>query len=746
MPKPAKLLRRACLVPAVALAVAPAHVAPVRAQQAADDGRPRIERLTFRGADAVDRSALRASIVTRATRCRSTLLRPFCALTDWGVLLDEHYLDEEELAADELRLRVYYYQRGYRRAEVAARVRERGGGVEVVFDIDEGLPTVIEDRQLRQQGDVLSGRRIRRADLPLEGDPLDLLRLGRGLVDLAEAYGERGYLDAALRDSVAVAPDGLSARLSITLDPGPRSTLDALEISGNERIEDRAIADALRLRQGRVLRTNDVAASQRSLYESNLFHEARVRVPEQADTAKRVEVTVREAPPRAANVGGGFNTVEFVQVEGRLTHYDWLGGSRRLDVRGTVGNLLADQLNGTAVFRDVRPEFPTVVAGDEFLQPTWQASAEFRQPTFLSAANVLGVAVFGHRRTIPGIAVDHGFGGEFSMTRRLDFPTPVTAAYRFEMTGVLAGDLYFCVNYGICEPASVAALQDRHALSPLSLSYTDNRSDDPIAPSTGYRVRAEVEHASGLTLSDFRYHRVSAAAAYYLPLDLHRRRVLAGRLRAGWVRPLDGTLGAVAADPDADAVVHPRKRFYAGGSRSVRGYRENQLGPRVLTVDPNALIDEGGCMRAQLADGTCVPADVPVERFEPRPVGGRALLEANLEYRFPVRPMLQGAVFVDGALIGDGARDLLRRGGRALTPGFGARWHSPVGPIRVDLGIRPLLVEELPVITEIVDDEGVRRLVRLETPRRYDPLEDVRGFFGQVLGRLVLHLSIGEAF
>jgi hypothetical protein len=121
-------------------------------------------------------------------------------------------------------------------------------------------------------------------------------------------------------------------------------------------------------------------------------------------------------------------------------------------------------------------------------------------------------------------------------------------------------------------------------------------------------------------------------------------------------------------------------------------------------------------------------------------------VEANIEYRFPVTGPLQGAVFLDGALVGEGVRDLLRGGGRALTPGFGARWQSPVGPIRVDLGIRPLLVEELDVITEVVGDDGVRRLVRLGTPRRYNPLEDASGFLDQVLGRLVLHLSIGEAF
>jgi outer membrane protein assembly factor BamA len=486
-----------CLLAAVLPVLAAAAPTAARAQQdpAGPDERPRVERVTFRGAESVSRDNLRTRIVTQETRCISVLLRPLCSVTNWGLLENEYHLDRDELVADELRLRVYYHQRGYRSTQVSSELRPRGGGVEVVFYIDEGPATRIEAWSLRQADDVLSGRRIRRANLPGAGDPLDLLRIARGLEDLAAAYGERGYLDAVLRDSIAVASDGASARVTIDLEPGPRSTLDTLQVSGNDRISDHAIADALRLRRGRVLRTNDIAASQRSLYESNLFHDARVRVAEQPDSAKRVDVTVREAPPRGAQVGGGFNSVEFVQLEARISHYNWLGGSRRIDVRGTVGNLLANELNGSLIFRDVLPEGPTLLDSDEFLRPTWQASAEFRQPTFLSAANVLGLAIFAHRRTIPGIAIDDGHGGDLSMTRRLDFPTPVTLAYRFERTVVRAGDLYFCVNYAICQPTTIEALRHRHALSPLSLSFVDNRADNAVAPSTGYRVRAEFEHA-----------------------------------------------------------------------------------------------------------------------------------------------------------------------------------------------------------------------------------------------------------
>jgi hypothetical protein len=46
----------------------------------------------------------------------------------------------------------------------------------------------------------------------------------------------------------------------------------------------------------------------------------------------------------------------------------------------------------------------------------------------------------------------------------------------------------------------------------------------------------------------------------------------------------------------------------------------------------------------------------------------------------------------------------------------------------------------------VIDDNGVRRIVRLQQRKAYDPLEDSKGTLRQVLDRLTLHLSIGQAF
>jgi outer membrane protein insertion porin family len=746
MSHPLRHLQAAALLCACFLPTAP--LAAQERDPVPDEERPRVERITFRGVDALDTRELRRSIATEQTRCRSVLLRPFCWLTDWSVFVDKAYLDRAELPRDELRLEVRYFRRGYRDAEVTQELRPRGRGVEVVFTVEEGLPTVVVSREVDQERPVLSERALRWARLPDEGEPLDLIRLDSARVQLQEMIEDEGHLDGAVRDTAEVDRASREARLRVAIDPGPRSTLESFDIRGNEDVSDRTVQLATVLRQGRVIRRRDLVGARRSLYESNLFHEVSVEVPPQPDSAKRVEVEVREAPSRSARVGGGFNTIEFVQTEARFSDHNWLGGGRRLDARLAVGNLLADQLSGRAVFRDVRPDIPLLEGDRAFLRPSWQASLELQQPGFRAAENTIGAGIFTHRRLVPGVAVDQGYGIDFSFTRLLRDRSPTTASYRVEVTQVRAGDLYFCANYGLCDLPTIGAVRRQRRLSPVALSLVANRSDDPLDPVRGWRTRLDLEHASDLTWSQFHYHRASGAWARYFPGDLGRR-VLGVRVRGGWVRPLGGTADALGLDLLEGEILHPRKRFYSGGSTSVRGYGENQLGPRILTVSPDALMDpngEAGCTEADIAAGTCDPHVAPADAFIPSPLGGTTLLEANVEYRFPLWRELRGAVFVDAGFVGGRQAARVGEGAWAITPGIGARYATAVGPIRVDLGFRPRTVEELPVVTEVVGEDGEPGIVRLETPRRWDPLEDAGGFFGQLMGRLRLHVSIGQAF
>jgi outer membrane protein insertion porin family len=742
----------ACLILAVCLTAS-----SLVAQGRDEREEPEVKDLKWSGVRSVSKDDLAESIETEETRCKGIILQPFCLFSDWSLFKERHYLDRTELRRDMLRIRVFYWKRGWRDAQVDTAITPKDGGVRVEFKVTEGPPTRISAIHLERPGEILSDNEVRDAMKVRAGNPLNLIALDSSIAFLKARLWDEGYGDADARvDTIVVDTATKSASIRASVDPKWPTVVGGISISGNERVSERTIRNSLTLEEGKPYKRQELITSQRNLYESNLFRRAVIIVPPQGDSIKQIEITVQEAPLREIRASAGFNTYEFGQVETRLTRYNWFGGARRLDFRAAVGNLGADALNARFPFQEVLPEPVSDAEADQYFSPTWQASADFTQPWFISPRNTLGAGVFSHRRSTPGIFVDKGLGVSTTFTRMLASRAPASLSYRFELTRVEASDVYFCENYGICDPVDIAALRERQRLSPLGFTISTNRGNDPLDPTRGYVARADVEHASAFTMSDYRYNRISAEYRRYKSLG--RSKVLAWRVNGGWVKALESASEALVGPAvSQNSILHPRKRFYAGGSQSVRGYGENQLGPRVLTIDPGKILNPRIvgtdtlpplCTPGEVLGGTCEEAGtLHSDNFEPRPVGGTTLLEGSVEYRFHVWRALEMALFVDAAVVGEGDVTTLARGSSAVTPGFGFRYATPVGPIRVDLGIKPLIAENLPIVTEVVGPDSVSRIVPLGVEKAYDPLEGQHAFtFRNVLKRLTLHLSIGQAY
>ena len=730
---------------------------------------PEVRSLVLDGVKSVDADELRQSIYTTATSCRSVILALVCKFSHWRALESRHYFDKQEFQRDVLRIRVFYYKRGFRETEVDTSVtRLNEKQVAVRFNVLEGPPTIVNNVTVVSDTGLFTPRRQRRLTMVRAGQPLDLLKMDSTKVGFTNALWDLGYGDALVDTSSIVDPVSRMAQVQFRLVPNHLTRVGQIVINGADEISPTTVLNSLTFKTGDLYQRSSVLESQRNLYESNLFKLATIQVPETFDSIKTVNILLREARLHEMRLSGGFNTVDYLQAEARFTHYNLLGGARRLDLSATAGNLAANALDGWFIFRQQTVDNTLTTNPDEFLLPTWQANIQFTQPAFLRRQkNSLSFGGFAQRRAVPAVAIDRSYGGNITFTRSLGLRAPASLGYVFAVTNVLADDAYFCVNFGVCDRVTINNLRSHQKLSPVLARALVDRTDQPLNASTGYTGRLELEHASQITASDYSYNRLFGQATYYSRVGQpgqRRNNVLAYLLRFGFVRPYVGQNG--------DAILHPSKRFYAGGSQSVRGYGENQLGPRILTLPHGFLINartaSGGlcdanspairfCDPNTARDSTGTFPLVGDDKFTPRPIGGTSLIEGSVEYRFPLPFMknLGGAVFVDGAAVGERIFDPLNggisrlkdlvSGTGAITPGFGIRYYSAVGPIRVDLGINPSQSEDLAVVTELpVGNQNT--LVPLDIPRRYSPTAGAGSALGKILNRLTLHLSIGQAY
>src|SRR6185503_1876493 len=145
-------------------------------------------------------SVMADSLVTHASRCRGLILRPLCAISHLNFFYEEHTLDPEELPRDVLRIRVMYFRKGYRDAQVASTVTPKDDAVDVVFDIDEGPLTTIGSLAVTPTRPVLTASQLGTMGLPAVGGPLDLTKLDSAKIRIRNALWDRGYADAIVVD------------------------------------------------------------------------------------------------------------------------------------------------------------------------------------------------------------------------------------------------------------------------------------------------------------------------------------------------------------------------------------------------------------------------------------------------------------------------------------------------------------------------------------------------------------------
>lgn len=711
--------------------------ATLAAQSLDDDGNGPYEvtSLRFVGNPVFDRILLRDAIVTQKSECRLPfpLSMATCGL---GFLKERHEFDELALRRDELRLRVFYFSRGYREAVVKANATRKGDGIEVVIDIDAGEPVRVTTVDIEGGEGVLPTDLARRLPLRI-GAPFSLPELEASRDSLISALRNRGYprADVLTHYLIPVEADR-QAWVRFEVIPGTRARWGEIEISGTARVEPSVVRRLLTFRPGDVFRQSELQRSQSNLFELDLFRYAVIQPDFDAEVDSIIPVTVQvtESDLHRIRLGAGLNQADCINAEGRWTSRNLFGGARRLELRGSISNVLATQIGGIPCDR---------TGGGRYDDLNGSLAVDFTQPWLFGLRNSFGAGLFIEKRSVPEVFIRNARGGYLSLSRRLGPRTAIGLAYRPELTWLAAeGDLFFCTNFVSCESEEIQILSRPHWLAPLQLSFTRDQSNALFSPSDGYILRIEAERAAHIFGSDFSYIRTAADLSVYR--GLLSGVVLAAHLRPGWARALDRGDGKDALG------LNPQRRFFAGGPNSVRGFAQYRLGPKILKIDGTRLaapVDSGGagCSLESINTGRCSADAIAADRFDPRAVGGGAMLEGSLELRFPLHgDKWNAAAFMDFGQVWRTEREI-RLDDLVFTPGLGVRYHSPIGPIRVDVGYNGMGGERLQVITNevranadgSVSDTGEFRV--LDAPIFWDPRQSL-------LDRLQFHFSIGQAF
>jgi outer membrane protein insertion porin family len=586
-------------------------------------------------------------------------LRPLTSRVAVGDVFIASHLDAAAAAIAAL-----YRRRGYAQVKVDASeaelnpLRPGEGQIRPVITITEGPLTLVG--AITFAGNTAVPESELRAVLQSRtGEPYFEPTVATDEDSLLLHYYNVGFAGA----NVGVVPrrndDGTRVDLEFKIAEGPRILVDHVIIVGNRRTDPDVIRRELRLRPGEPLGLADRMESQRRLGELGLFRRVSVQALSHGEDERQdVLVTVEEAPATTSGYGGGFEVGPILrpgpsgEKEERF-EFSPRGffefGRRNLGGKNRSINLFARF--------GLRPDDSIdEPGGSRFGFPDYRVVTTYRQPRLLGANDATVTA-----------AVEQGVRSSFNfsrqgvtaeMNRRLAPGLRVASRYSFGTTKT--------VDKGIREQDQlrIDRLFPKVRLSSFSGAISRDTRDDVVEPSRGGFLSAEGSVAARALGGHVGFIKSYGQAFWFRRLPGMNGTIFATRAALGLA---DGFQRRVEAT-DADGVPIPgefivvedlpaSERFFAGGDTTIRGFALDTVG---------------------------APSTISATGF---PKGGNAVLILNAELRLPAWHDVGPVVFVDGGNVFARVTDF-DLGELRGAVGFGVRYRSPVGPIRIDIGFK----------------------------------------------------------
>jgi outer membrane protein insertion porin family len=567
------------------------------------------------------------------------------------------FLDTEEVQRDVIRLERFYRRRGFTEPVIAYKIEEgkKSWQRKVTFSIREGPFIETERISILWDTDSLTADNL--------GNSPDFVRAMRRLpLKQGQRYEpilepeSAGYLNAVVRNRgyafsqtlVTADVDSISnrSRIEFVIKPGPETRFDSILVEGNTTAIDSRILKEAVLRPGDPFSQRRLDNAQLQLYSHHLIRFVTVGLPDQpVDSTVTVSIRLREHPLRKVEVLGGVGNRELLRTQVSWIHRNPFGMMHSFGVSGRV-TFISQRMN-----------------------------MDYTMPYVGNTNSSVIVSPFAERRLEQAYRLRRG-GIRNSYIYQYGYKFTSTLAYTF------SGNKVDVFNERATLPDDV----EQYTISALELSAL--YADELFTVQRGWVVRPSLELSGFFNSGDYTYQKLYLDARRYV--DVTPKVQLALRGVGGFI------FGAMADS------LPPSIQFYSGGYGSVRGWYENQLGPK------RPLFDEDG----------------EFDRFVP--TGGRYMMQFSGEARFRLDrliPQLGISSFVDSGQVWKKWPGFPNSEDRAFQVGVGGGVYyvTPVGPVRFDVAYK---------VNPNDDDLNI--------------LEDVD--YGKPIDRWGFHFSLGHSF
>jgi outer membrane protein insertion porin family len=569
---------------------------------------------------------------------------------------DDQY-SKQKLSADLETLRSYYLDRGY-----------------INFNIDSTQVAITPDKKdiyvtiNVKEGDVYTLDKVKLAgNLIVPADELiKLMKVGPGEVfsrksatetskAISDRLGDDGYAFANVNMVPEIHEATKTVDMTFFVDPAKRVSVRRINIKGNTKTRDEVLRREMRQMEASWASSSKIERSKTRLERLGYFEDVSVETPPVAGTADEIDVnySVTEKPSGNLMAGVGYSQVQGIVLNANISQDNVFGSGKRVNLAFNNSDYLTSYQFG---FHN--PYFTV-----DGISQGYNLGYSSRDAGAINISN--------YNTDVINAGINFGLPiNEFDSIRfDLDgkYTTLKTTAYSSDQIR----NFLMCKSIKDCGNNSTGnnnAEQQSYFTFAPSVGWTHDTLNRAIFPTSGWQQRFSA--LATVPGSDLEYYKMNYKHQMYFPIakDLTFR--------------LHGEAGYGDGYGDTDELPF-FENYFAGGTGSVRGFKNNTLGPRESRVNCTSTATNNPC------------------GYKNYSIGGSTKVIANAELFFPVPFMSETksvrlGTFVDAGSLSDG----LNVNNMKYSVGISGEWMSPFGALSVSAA-QPLNSNSLQTINGI---------------------------------------------
>lgn len=489
---------------------------------------------------------------------------------------------------------------------------------------------------------------------------------------LAELLWDRGYPDADIKSNVMFKHDGAEALLALEITSGPKVTLESIEFKGNQITKPQLFFRHISLKPGELYSESNMRKTRADLLQLDIFNHVDIHTEAIGDnpSLRKLIIDVEERKRHNFDLGVGASLEDGPRATALYRLRNLLGSA--------IGLRTRLQLNYPAVSYYI----PFVYSPETLAnyKQRFDYAPKWARPLLYTEGKIQ-IAIDNPK--LGFTPLDIGLGADLLVQREirqaftlnhigLTARSHINLPYRVSLTPQIDGEWndFLCSDPQFSQGRSCGQQRSAGVLhldtgniwqltGKISLSY-DNRNDilfpkrgiiasisPDLAFGFGHLQNHQDPNSSHQHPIQVRYSKLQGGFTGFVPL--FKELIWSSGVKAGHIFQLG-----------QQTYVPLYKRFYLGGTNSIRGFSEDTVLPSDVS---------GAGQSNTISDG------------------GNFFLSWRNEFRFPIAKQFFGGVFADaGQLLLDPAH--LNIKDTVIGTGLGIRYHTPIGPLVADIGAK----------------------------------------------------------